>query len=55
MDALHRVSNQIENELLKLGVAPCKGIRIPESVKILFMESGILDLGIRNTAQALIS
>ena len=43
-----------ENELLQTGVAICKGIRIPESVKILFMESGILDFGIRNTAQALI-
>ena len=33
-----------------LSIAPCKGIRIPESVKFLLVESGILGFGIRNTA-----
>ena len=32
------------------AVSPCKGIRIPESVKFFLVESGILGLGIRNTA-----
>ena len=34
-------------------VAPCKGIRIPESGKILLMESEILGFGIQNTAQGI--
>ena len=35
------------NKQLKWSVAPCKGIRIPESGKC-FVESGILGFGIRN-------
>ena len=31
-------------------VAPCKGIRIPESRNFLLVESGILGFGIRNPA-----
>ena len=34
-------------------VAPCKGIRIPESEKIWLVKSGILGSGIRNTAQGI--
>ena len=31
-------------------IAPCKGIRIPESKNFLLVESGILGFGIRNPA-----
>jgi len=31
-------------------VAPCKGIRIPESTNFVLVESGILGFGIRNPA-----
>ena len=34
-------------------VAPCKGIRIPESRNFLLVESGILGFGIRNPAQGI--
>ena len=37
----------------KQCIAPCNGIRIPECGKFLFMESGILGFGIRNTAQGI--
>ena len=33
-----------------LRIARCKGIRIPESGKFFYVESGIQGLGIRNTA-----
>ena len=36
-----------------LNLAPCKGIRIPESSKFLLVEWGILDVGIQNTAQGI--
>ena len=35
----------------KHNIVLCKGIRIPESVKFLLVESGILGFGIRNTGQ----
>ena len=34
-----------------INVAPCKVIRIPESVNFLFVESGILGFGILNSAK----
>jgi len=37
----------------QLGVAQCKEIRIRKSRKILLAETGILDFGIRNTAQGI--
>ena len=36
-----------------LSIAPSKGIRISESGKILFVESGILGFGIQNTTQGI--
>ena len=39
----------------KTSIAPCKGIRIPEFGKTLVVESGILDFGIRNTAQGILN
>ena len=36
-----------------LSIAPSKGIRISESGKILFVESGILGFGIRNPTQGI--
>ena len=41
------IERQIDN---KLHLAPCKGIRIPESRNFLLLESGILGFGIRNPA-----
>ena len=35
------------------SIAPCKGIRIPESVKFFLVESGILGFGTQNTAQGI--
>ena len=35
------------------GVVPCEGIRIPESEKVLLMESWIVGFGIRNTVQGI--
>ena len=50
----HLIPQQNQLSLLDLlhmvCVAPCKGVRIPESEKLLLVESGILGLGIRNTA-----
>ena len=43
--------NERKTETFDLFVAPCEGMRILESGKILLMESGILGFGIRNTAQ----
>ena len=47
--------NSLEFQQIKtlLSIAPRKGIRISESGKILFVESGILGFGIRNTAQGI--
>ena len=39
-----------EISLQVLNIAPCKGIRIPESRNFLLVESGILGFGIRNPA-----
>ena len=41
------------NELFRFKalIAPCKVIRIPESMKFLLMESGILGIGIQNPAK----
>ena len=33
-----------------LSIAPCKGIRIPESMNFVLVESGILGFGIQNPA-----
>ena len=41
------IERQIDN---KLHLAPCKGIRIPESRNFLLVESGILGFGIWNPA-----
>ena len=41
--------NERKTETFDLFVAPCEGMRILESGKILVMESGILGFGIRNT------
>ena len=35
------------------SIAPCKGIRIPESVKFFLVESGNLGFGTQNTAQGI--
>ena len=43
--------NERKTETFDLFVAPCKGMRILESGKILLVESGILCFGIQNTAQ----
>ena len=40
---------QITTKLLQI-IAPCKGIRIPESTNFLPLESGILGFGVRNPA-----
>ena len=40
-------------ETFDLFVAPCKGMRILESGKILLVESGLLSFGIRNTPQGI--
>ena len=45
--------NQRKTETFDLFVAPCKGMRILESGKILLVESGILGFGIWNTAQGI--
>ena len=34
-------------------ITPCERIRIPESKKMLLVESGILGFGIQNTAQGI--
>ena len=34
-------------------ITPCRGIRIPESVKFFLVESGILGFGIQNAAQGI--
>ena len=39
--------------IIDYKITPCKGIRIPESVKFFLVESGILGFGIQNTAQGI--
>ena len=39
----------LKNRHIK-SITPCEGMRIPESGKFLFVESGTLGFGIRNTA-----
>ena len=41
------------SDVASTWVAPCKGIRIPESEKIWLVKSGILGFGIGNTAQGI--
>ena len=40
----------LQPDLTTHQLAPCKGIRIPESGNFLLLESGILGFGIRNPA-----
>ena len=39
--------------IIDYKITSCKGIRIPESVKFFLVESGILSIGIQNTAQGI--
>ena len=43
----------IKSVFFKWQVVPCNGIRIPESVKFLLVESGILGYGIWNTSKGI--
>ena len=43
----------MKSVFVKWQVAPCNGIRIPESVKFLLLESGLLGYGIWNTSQGI--
>ena len=44
------INFQYGTQFLIVCLAPCKGIRIPESRNFLLLESGILGFGIRNPA-----
>ena len=43
----------VKSVFVKWQVAPCNGIRIPESVKFLLLESGLLGYGIWSTSQGI--
>ena len=45
--------NERKTETFDLFVAPCEGMRILESAKILLVASGLLGFGMRNTAQGI--
>ena len=44
-----KTTPEVSSSFTDVTIAPCKGIRIPESGKFLLVESRILAFGIRNT------